>query len=326
MAVVRHSRYVAYFAIILLIVLAGMTLQLRPDDRQSNALPSGSEAQRALEKIDRTMGGLEVGNVTVRWSKDDIDPQVVATVIQQVDELLEREPLLAHPLSLCRLLAALPGEESPVDKMPMSELLPPPLKLALYDPDNRTAKLTFRVQDLGTAKYKPVFERVEAGINQIASQHEGFSIVLDGNPIRRWKNLYKIVSDLATSLGTASIEILIVMGVAFRSLKLGLIAIVPNMVPLAAAGTFMAVFGWPLDIVSVCSFTICLGIAVDDTIHFLSRYREEQLHQPDRRLALQQAFQGVGTGMIMTTVVLVAGFSSVLISETRDHRVFGCWE
>ncbi len=323
MAVVRYSRFVAYFAVFLLLVLALMTFQLRPDDRQSNALPSGSEAQRAMAVLDNSMGGLEVGTIRIGWKEDDTDPQLIAKVIDQVDRVLDQEPLLAHPLSLCKLLAALPGEESVVDKMPMSELLPPPLKLALYDPDSRLASVTFRVRDLGTAKYKPTFERVETALKEIESQHAGFVCRMEGGPIWRWRNLYKIVSDLAMSLGTASIEILIVMGVAFRSLKLGLIAIVPNMVPLAAAGTFMTLFGWPLDIVSVCSFTICLGIAVDDTIHFLSRYREEQMHQPDRRLALQQAFQGVGTGMIMTTIVLVAGFSSVLISETRDHRVFG---
>lgn len=323
MAVVRYSRYVAYFAIFLLIVLATMTFQLRPDDRQSNALPSGSEAQQALAGLDATMGGLEVGSIRLNWNDEVAEPRTIATVIDKVDKLLDQEPLLAHPLSLCKLLAALPGEESAVDKMPMAELLPPPLKLALYDPDNRQAIVNFRVKDLGTANYKPTFERVEAGLKLVEQEHSGFTCKMEGGPIWRWRNLYKIVSDLAMSLGTASIEILIVMGIAFRSLKLGLIAIVPNMVPLAAAGTFMAIFGWPLDIVSVCSFTICLGIAVDDTIHFLSRYREEQLHQPDRRLALQQAFQGVGTGMIMTTIVLVAGFSSVLISETRDHRVFG---
>ncbi len=323
MAVVQYSRYVAYFAIFLLVVLASMTFQLRPDDRQSNALPSGSEAQHAMTQLDNSMGGLEVGYISVNWNSESEEPGKTAIVIDEIDKLLEQEPLLAHPLSLCKLLAALPGEESAVEKMPMSELLPPPLKLALYDPDKRQATITFRVQDLGTAKYKPTFERVEAGLKRISQQHAGYSCQLSGGPIWRWRNLYKIVSDLAMSLGTASIEILIVMGVAFRSLKLGLIAIIPNMVPLAAAGTFMAIFGWPLDIVSVCSFTICLGIAVDDTIHFLSRYREEQLHQPDRRLALQQAFQGVGTGMIMTTIVLVAGFSSVLISQTRDHRVFG---
>ena len=323
MAVVQYSRYVAYFAIFLLVVLASMTFQLRPDDRQSNALPSGSEAQHAMAELDNSMGGLEVGYIYVNWNNDSEEPGKTAIVIDEIDRLLEQEPLLAHPLSLCKLLAALPGEESAVDTMPMSELLPPPLKLALYDPDKRQATITFRVKDLGTAKYKPTFERVEAGLKRISQRHAGYSCQLSGGPIWRWRNLYKIVSDLALSLGTASIEILIVMGVAFRSLKLGLIAIIPNMVPLAAAGTFMAIFGWPLDIVSVCSFTICLGIAVDDTIHFLSRYREEQLHQPDRRLALQQAFQGVGTGMIMTTIVLVAGFSSVLISQTRDHRVFG---
>ena len=96
------------------------------------------------------------------------------------------------------------------------------------------------------------------------------------------------------------------------------------MIPLAAAGTFMVVSGWPLDVVSVCAFTICLGIAVDDTIHFLARYREELHIQPNRTIALEQAFLGVGTGMIMTTLVLVAGFGSVLMSETRDHRVFAC--
>ena len=323
MAVVQYSRYVAYFAIFLLAVLAMMTFQLRPDDRQSNALPSGSEAQRALAGLDTTMGGLEVGSIQLTWREESAEPRMIATVIDAVDKLLDQEPLLAHPLSLCKLLAALPGEESAVDKMSMAELLPPPLKLALYDPDNRKAVVNFRVKDLGTAKYKPTFERVEAGLKKIEQEHVGFTCKMEGGPIWRWRNLYKIVSDLAMSLGTASIEILVVMGIAFRSLKLGLIAIIPNMVPLAAAGTFMAIFGWPLDIVSVCSFTICLGIAVDDTIHFLSRYREEQQHQPDRKLALQQAFQGVGTGMIMTTIVLVAGFSSVLISETRDHRVFG---
>ncbi len=320
----KHSRVVAYFAIALMVVLATCTFQLRPDDRQSNALPSGSEAQKALAHLDSSMGGFEVGNVSVYW-RDGIETSTtdVATVIDAIDQLLGSEPLLAHPLSLCRVLAALPGDESPIDKMPMSDLLPPPLKLALYDPDNRSAKITFRTKDLGTAAYKPVFERVEAGLKQIEKTHRGFTLQLNGEAVWRWRNLYKIVSDLAFSLGTASIEILIVMGIAFRSLRLGVIAIIPNMIPLAASGTFMAIFGWPLDIVSVCSFTVCLGIAVDDTIHFLSRYREEQQHQSDRELAIKQAFQGVGTGMIMTTIVLVAGFSSVLISQTRDHRVFG---
>jgi len=92
---------------------------------------------------------------------------------------------------------------------------------------------------------------------------------------------------------------------------------------LVAAATWLKITGQPLEIVSVCCFTVCLGIAVDDTIHFLSRYQEETRHTNDRKEAIERAFQGVGTGMVMTTLVLIAGFGSVLFSETRDHRIFG---
>ena len=112
------------------------------------------------------------------------------------------------------------------------------------------------------------------------------------------------------------------MVVAFRSRRLVLIAIIPNMLPLAAAAGWMVATGQPLDIVSVCALTICLGIAVDDTIHFLSRYRFELDQGLEKTEAIRQAFAEVGTGMIMTTIVLVAGFSSVLVSESRDHRDF----
>jgi hypothetical protein len=72
----------------------------------------------------------------------------------------------------------------------------------------------------------------------------------------------------------------------------------------------------------VCALTICLGIAVDDTIHFLSRYRFELYQGLEKTEAIRQAFAEVGTGMIMTTIVLVAGFSAVLASDSRDHRDF----
>ena len=72
----------------------------------------------------------------------------------------------------------------------------------------------------------------------------------------------------------------------------------------------------------VCAFTVCLGIAVDDTIHFLARYREKQSVGVDRRQAIRRSFIGVGTALIMTTMVLIIGFSTVLLSDSRDHRIF----
>jgi len=176
---------------------------------------------------------------------------------------------------------------------------------------------------LGSAAYAATFERIQQGIESIEKKMAGTSIQLQGDPVRRWRELYRIVTDLVLSLGSAAIVIFAVLAIAYRSLRIGLISVVPNLMPLVAAASWMAVTGQPLEIVSVCCFTICLGIAVDDTIHFLSRYQEERRHPQSIDEAIERAFQGVGTGMVMTTAVLVAGFASVTFSETRDYRVFG---
>ena len=318
----RYPRFMSGAAIVLLLALASVASTLRPDDRTSNLMPAGSPAQVTLAHLDRAMGGLEICRVEINWSQPEVLPEDVARMVMAVDELLDSEPLIGHPLSLARLLAALPGEGSPMDKMSMVDLLPPPLKLAVFNPEERQAAVMFRVQDLGTAAYKPVFERIDARLQEMAATAPSFQLSLAGGPVWKWRELYQIVVDLVTSLGTASLIILAVLAITFRSLRIGLISIIPNTLPLAAAASWLVLIGKPLEMVSVCAFTICLGIAVDDTIHFLTRYREEQFGTGSRGEKIERAFHGVGTGLIMTTVVLVAGFCSVLTSETPEHRTF----
>ena len=320
---IRYSRPISYLSILMLVIMGAYALTLKPDDRKSNALPSGSETQRALAHLDKAMGGLDMCEVLLSWKDGTQSDEQVATLISQMDVILRREPLVGHPLSLCRLLEALPGEGTAVEKISMAELLPPPLKQALYSAEEKTAKIVFRCQDLGTAAYKPTFERIEKAFKNLETENGAeIRITMSGEPIWRWRDLFQIVTDLIASLGSAAIVIFGVMGIAYRSMRIGLISVIPNLIPLAASASWMAITGQPLEIVGVCAFTVCLGIAVDDTIHFLSRYREELRLTTDHHLAIERAFQGVGTGMIMTTVVLVAGFSSVLTSDTRDHRIF----
>jgi uncharacterized protein len=318
----KYPRAISIAAIALLIVLLAIASTLRPDDRTSNLMPKGSPAQLTLAHLDRALGGLDICRIEIRWQETELEPEMVATIVQQVDRILDSEPLIGHPLSIARLLAAMPGEDPPEEKMSLVELLPPPLKLSVYDPNERKAAVMFRVQDLGTATYKPVFERMEAQLNQLQQQYAGVMFSMEGGPIWKWRDLYRIVVDLVTSLGSASVIILMVLAIAFRSARIGLISIVPNTLPLAAAGAWLVLIGQPLEMVSVCAFTICLGIAVDDTIHFLTRYREEQRGTGSRNEKIERAFHGVGTGLIMTTIVLVAGFGSVLSSETPEHRTF----
>ncbi|MEQ9409258.1 MAG: efflux RND transporter permease subunit [Fuerstiella sp.] len=322
-AVLRRRTLISRLAIGSTGLLFLACLTLTPDQRRSDGLPEKAEATIALHHMDRAFGGLEFSRVDVRWSSDvPSDSAQILTVVTAVDELLNSEKLIGHPLSIRNLIDAQPGTGPPAERMSMLELLPPPLKRAFFTPETNYAQVTFRVQDLGIATYGPVFERVEAGLAEIVRQHPEFRLKLEGAAVWRWRNLYQVVVDLARSLGTASVIIFLVLSVVYRSVRLGLISIIPNLFPLVLTGAYLALAGYNLEIVMVCNFTVCLGIAVDDTIHFLTRYLEESRQSNDQDLAIRRAFTKVGTALIMTTTVLVVGFSTVTLSESRDHRIF----
>ena len=314
---------VSGIAIAATIVLILISATLRPDERLSSALPASSEPAIALAKLDEKMKGLERGYVRITWDKDIAadDPEVMQ-VVKKVDSLLSKESLLGHVVSIRHLIDALPGEGPAETRMSLLDLLLPPFKRVYYEPEYRYTTVNFRVRDLGISKYNPVFNRMIAGIDEIASEHPKFSIRPGGKAYDRWENVYKIVIDLALSLGTASLIIFAILAIVYRSLRIGLISFVPNLFPLAFAGLFLVVTGQSLEIVAVCAFTVCLGIAVDDTIHFLTRFQEERELCETEDEAIRKAFTGVGTALIMTTAVLVAGFATVLLSDSRDHFIF----
>jgi predicted RND superfamily exporter protein len=321
--VLRYPVAIAFVGIFGTIACVAISCTLRPDQRQTDGLPQDAESTQAMLHVDQAFGGLEFSEVTVNWDQSvESDSPQVLEVITAIDELLRREPLLGHPLSIRNLIDAQPGSGPLAERMSLLNLLPPPLKRAFYTPETRRAEISFRVQDLGIATYGPVFERVEQGLRQIEAEQPGFQLKLTGKAVARWRNLYQIVVDLAASLGSAAVIIFVILTIVYRSLRLGLISIVPNLFPLALTGTYLVVAGYNLEIVMVCNFTVCLGIAVDDTIHFLTRFREERLLTDNVEEAIRRSFTGVGTALIMTTMVLVAGFSIVAFSDSRDHQIF----
>lgn len=321
--VILRKRLFAMLAIGSTVAFILVSLQLRPDERQSTIIPASSEAAIGLGKIDQAMNGVETAEVSVNWTaKIENDSPQIVQVVQQVDKILNDEELVGHPLSILKLIDSMPGDGSTEDRMSMLELLPPSLKRAFYVPEHRRAKVLFRVQDLGIATYDPVFKRIQAELALIQDLHPEFTLGLSGGAVWRWENLFQIVVDLATSLGTAVLIIFIVLAMVYKSFRIGLISLVPNLFPLAVSGVYLFVTGQALEIVTVCAFTVCLGIAVDDTIHFLTRYQEELENCSDEAVAIRNAFTGVGTALILTTIILVSGFSTVLFSDSRDQFIF----
>ena len=133
----------------------------------------------------------------------------------------------------------------------------------------------------------------------------------------------QMITDLVYSLTTAAVLIFILLTLAFRSIWLGLVSVIPNAFPLVATAAVLGLAGEPLRYASAVCFCISLGIAVDDTIHFLWRYRRQQRALTDRAAAIRATFLSMAPVLVTTTVLLLIGFGAAIFSPVPTLRVFG---
>ena len=113
------------------------------------------------------------------------------------------------------------------------------------------------------------------------------------------------------------------MIILFRSIRLSLISILPNIIPLMAAAAIMGYAGIKLRPSTAMTFSIALGIAVDDTIHFLARFRQELTKTKDVAIAISNSILSTGKAIIGTTLVLCMGFFVLYFSELVPNHEFG---
>jgi len=125
----RHDRAVAWLAIATTLVLAGICTWLPPDEKLYSGLSESGEAAKALRHLDRSLGGLEFGYVSLSWTADDNEGEKLE-VLLEVDQVLGQEPLIGCPIGVHDLLAVLPGEGPTAERITLLELLPASLKRA----------------------------------------------------------------------------------------------------------------------------------------------------------------------------------------------------
>ena len=131
-----------------------------------------------------------------------------------------------------------------------------------------------------------------------------------------------LIRDLFYSLLTASVVIFTLIAIEFRSIRVGLIASLPNLTPLAMTLGYMGVCGYDMNVGNVIAFTICLGLADDNTIYFLYRFRQELEERGNTFEAIRRAFLGTGRAIVLTSILLLVGMSVLLCSDFVPTRRF----
>ena len=181
--------------------------------------------------------------------------------------------------------------------------------------------------------------RISCGIQNIDSEDMDFlkqdinksyldlnfknDITITGSTLLALKMNKYLVKSLLSSFVLAFIVIFISMNILFRSLKLSLVAILPNIIPLLFAGCIMGFFGIELRPATAMTFSIALGIAVDDTIHFLSRFRSEYKVRRKHEESTNITILTTGRAIISTTITLGMGFIVLVFSNFKPNFEFG---
>ena len=184
----------------------------------------------------------------------------------------------------------------------------------VVSPDSTVARISSRVPDLGSDIFEKFYIDLDSFITQNCNT-ELFSYRLTGHAYVTENNLHYLRRSLMTGLALAFVVIALIIGLLFRSWKMLLISMVPNVIPLVLTGGVMGLFGIHLTASTALVFVIAFGIAVDDTIHFLTRFRLEINQGHSRETAIHNTLQGTGKAMILTSLVLLGGFIILLVSD-----------
>lgn len=183
------------------------------------------------------------------------------------------------------------------------------------DSTGQYARITTFMKDIGTDKMENIEQRIKDKIKQVFPE-ERFEVSMTGKALVFLKGTNYLVKNLVISLSLAILLISIFMAWMFRSYKMIIISLVPNILPLLITAGLMGYLGVPIKPSTVLVFSIAFGISVDDTIHFLAKYRQELIaHKWNVRKSVYAALRETGVSMFYTSIVLFFGFLVFTVSS-----------
>jgi predicted RND superfamily exporter protein len=191
----------------------------------------------------------------------------------------------------------------------------------LTDFDYSEVRISALMDDVGSRRLNPILAGVDSVIaavfvNDPVSASKSGTIVIAASVSQ------SITRSLLVSIALAFVFISLIMAVAFRDMKYIVISLIPNVIPLVVTAGFMGFVGIAIKPATAVIFSIAFGIAVDDSIHFLARFRQE-LRDRSLEDALRTTLRETGRAIVMTSVIVVAGFLSLGTSRFETTAYMG---
>ena len=194
---------------------------------------------------------------------------------------------------------------------------------SFLDSTRQTTRISIRVKDVGTKRMEQLYEDFNADLDSIFTPDK-YDVLVTGSSVTSFKGTQYLLKNLFTSLGLAILLISMFMAIMFSSTRMVIMSLTPNVIPLIFTAALMGFTGIPIKASTILVFSIAFGISVDNTIHFLAKYRQElNLTNWDIRKSVVLALRETGMSMVYTSVVLFFGFGIFSISSFGGTQAMG---
>ena len=186
---------------------------------------------------------------------------------------------------------------------------------SFVDSTKQKTRISFRVEDIGSTEMEKLDRKIRASIDSVFTPKKYITSVT-GSSVVFFKGTNYLTRNLFTSLLLAILLIASFMAWMFSSKRMVIVSLIPNLIPLIMTAALMGYFGISIKPSTILVFSIAFGISVDDTIHFLAKYRLE-LEETNWsiRAAVVLALRETGVSMIYTSIILFFGFGVFSVSD-----------
>jgi hypothetical protein len=336
-----HPRAILAASLALGLLGAVGLARLEPQGSSLHYLPEGAPPFAAMRFIERHFGGASTIDVVVSGPPDVLKEPASAETVAAVQAVLRAHPTvfsaIAYTDLLRRMNRALRDGDPDAYRIPETrgaiaqELLlyelsgGTELSRMIDVTDYSAARVSGRMSSFLDA---PELARLYGHLREqlaglTATSGLGLRAELAGEGPLWFRQNSTLTAVMAESFLLALAGITAMMMLLAGSPTLGLVAMIPNVIPILLTVGLMGWIGIRLDFATVTIASVAIGIAVDDTIHFLSRYRAELAVVGDARHALVRAMTTVGKAMVATSAILCTGMLTLLTSSFPPHRTFG---
>ncbi|MCK5677823.1 MAG: MMPL family transporter, partial [Flavobacteriaceae bacterium] len=338
---VRHHRIAIYISTVIIIIVSIIGVyMIRVSGSIIEDMPKGKQFYKDIVFFENEFGGIMPLEILIDTKrKKGVMNLSTLKRMNKLDEELDEIPELSKSVSILNLVKyskqafyngnpkyyQLPTEQEKnfiLAYTKNSDTNSDMLK-NFVDSTGQYARITTFMRDIGTDKMTRIEERLHEKIDKAFPKNK-YDVTLTGKALVFLKGTNYLIKNLVISLSLAIFIISLFMAWMFRSYKMIIISLLPNILPLLITAGLMGYLGVPIKPSTILVFSVAFGISVDDTIHFLAKYRQELIaHKWNVRKSVYGALRETGLSMFYTSIVLFFGFLVFTVSSFGGTKALG---